>query len=166
LPPGFTLKSEAKKKDQAEEVSLEMLIEKERAALGPNVTKVTLETFLAWKKRKLTEKKEEKKKQDEQKQSDYKLGFMNGLTGRDLFTFNPDLICNDDENAENDINYKQRADEEDEQPAEIREINADFFAMQAREIDNTGTVASEDRFSYLNDLKPSNFFIFELISNY
>ena len=46
------------KKEEKEEVSLESLIDTERSALGPNVTKVTLDTFLAWKKRKLQEKKE------------------------------------------------------------------------------------------------------------
>ena len=47
LPPGFTLKSEAKKTDKDDEISLEMLVEKERASLGTKVTKVTLESFLA-----------------------------------------------------------------------------------------------------------------------
>lgn len=53
LPPGFTLKKDKKKDDKRDEISLEDLIEKERAALGPKQTKVTLETFLAWKKRKI-----------------------------------------------------------------------------------------------------------------
>ena len=62
LPPGFVLKSEMKAIENAKnnEMSMEMLVEKERASLGKTVTKVTLETFLAWKKRKLVEKKEEK----------------------------------------------------------------------------------------------------------
>lgn len=62
LPPGFILKSELKEMEgkNSNELSMEMLVEKERASLGKNVTKVTLETFLAWKKRKIVEKKEEK----------------------------------------------------------------------------------------------------------
>ena len=63
LPPGFVLKSELKEMEAnklSNELSLEMLVEKERASLGKNVTKVTLESFLAWKKRKIIEKKEEK----------------------------------------------------------------------------------------------------------
>lgn len=62
LPPGFILKSELKDMESknSNELSMEMLVEKERASLGKNVTKVTLETFLAWKKRKIVEKKEEK----------------------------------------------------------------------------------------------------------
>lgn len=152
LPPGFTLKSDAKKKDEGEKISLEMLIEKERASLGNKVTKVTLESFLAWKARKITEKKDERKKADDKKKADFKLGFMNGLTGRDIFTFNPDMIANDDEDAENDIDYRHRADDEEQEPTAIREINADFFASQAKEVDDTGTIATADRFDYLQNL--------------
>lgn len=42
--------------DKKYEISLVDLIERERAALGPNQTKITLETFLAWKKKKIKEK--------------------------------------------------------------------------------------------------------------
>lgn len=55
LPPGFVLKSEMKAAAEAnkgDSVSMEMLVERERASLGKNTTKVTLETFLAWKKTK------------------------------------------------------------------------------------------------------------------
>lgn len=52
LPPGFVLKKDKKKEEKEDEISLEDLIERERSALGPNVTKITLESFLAWKKRK------------------------------------------------------------------------------------------------------------------
>ena len=153
LPPGFTLKSEAKKKDEEEVISLEMLVEKERASLGPNVTKVTLESFLAWKARKLVEKKDELKKKDEKKRADYKLGFHNGLTGRDLFTFDPSLIANDDDDdGANDIDYRKLRAEEEEGSGEIREIRGDFFNQQAREVDGTGTVAGDDRFSYLESM--------------
>ena len=41
LPPGFILKSDRKKmEEQKEVISIEELIEKERAALGSKVTKV------------------------------------------------------------------------------------------------------------------------------
>ena len=155
LPPGFQLKSEMSKKSDEEDLSLELLIEKERASLGTKVTKVTLESFLEWKKRKVNEKKDEIKKLESKKKSDYKLGFMNGLTGRDLFTFNPDLIANDDDNAD-DTYYKNREDA-NEDIAEsskliARELNEEFFANQAREADETGTVADNDRFSYLQTM--------------
>lgn len=144
-----------KKKEDEEEVSLELLVEKERASLGSKTTKVTLESFLAWKARKIQEKKDEKKKSEEKKMKDYKLGFMNGLTGRDIFTFNPELITNDDEDAQADIDYRRR-EEDEEQDEQIlkqcRELNPEYFAAQASEVDGTGTVATDDRFSYMEDL--------------
>lgn len=42
--------------EKKNEISLVDLIERERAALGANQTKITLETFLAWKKKKIKEK--------------------------------------------------------------------------------------------------------------
>lgn len=158
LPPGFTLKSELKKmNDQKEEIALETLIEKERAALGTNVTKITLESFLAWKARKIQEKKDKAKEQEEKKKKDFKLGFMNGLTGKDLFTFNPDLIANDDDEANNDIDYRHRESDDEEggegvEKVVVRDIDANFFATQAKEVDGTGTVATNDRFDYIKSM--------------
>ena len=56
LPPGFVLKRDKKKmEDSQEKISLEDLIERERAALSSaNLTRVTLQTFLKWKQRKVS----------------------------------------------------------------------------------------------------------------
>jgi len=68
LPPGYILKKDRNKMDkQQEEISLEDLIERERAALGHNTTRVTLETFLAWKKKKIKEKEDQTKKEQDKK---------------------------------------------------------------------------------------------------
>lgn len=156
LPPGFTLKSDQKKLDeQKEEIALETLVEKERAALGSTVTKITLESFLAWKARKIQEKKDKAKEQEEKKKKDFKLGFMNGLTGKDLFTFNPDLIANDDDDANNDIDYRHRDSDDEEEgtgKVSVREIDANYFATQAKEVDDSGTVATSDRFDYIKSI--------------
>ena len=163
LPPGFQLKSDKKKLEEKEEIALEALIERERASLGPSVTRVTLESFLAWKLRKIQEKKNKITENEEKKKRDFKLGFMNGLTGRDIFTFNPDLIANDDDEANNDIDYYRRDDaENNENEAEtesqtiVREINAEFLAQQAREVDGTGTIATSDRFDYIKTIIKPN----------
>ena len=68
-----------KKEDKKEEISLEDLVEKERAALGPKQTKVTLETFLAWKKRKLREREESNTKENTRKQAAFKAGRSVGV---------------------------------------------------------------------------------------
>jgi hypothetical protein len=102
--------------DQKEMISLEDLIESERAALGGNVTKVTLDSFLAWKKRKIEEKKQQLVKDEEKKRNEFvKHGRLLGLSGREMFTFNPELIANDDEDADNDIDYRHRSDDEEDE---------------------------------------------------
>ena len=64
LPKGYVLKKDQKRQEkERQEISIEDLIEKERAALSTgNLTKVTLQTFVAWKKKKLKEKEAAEKK--------------------------------------------------------------------------------------------------------
>ncbi|CAH2306873.1 zinc finger CCCH domain-containing 15 [Pelobates cultripes] len=79
LPPGFVLRKDKKKEEKEEEISLEDLIEKERAALGPNVTRITLESFLAWKKRKRQERITKAEEEMERKKADFKAGKSSGV---------------------------------------------------------------------------------------
>ena len=74
LPPGFVLKKDQKKDDKKYEISLEDLIERERANLGSCLTKITLKTFLEWKKRKIQDKKDAAIKEEEKKRTDFKAG--------------------------------------------------------------------------------------------
>ncbi|XP_047459622.1 zinc finger CCCH domain-containing protein 15 [Mugil cephalus] len=151
LPPGFVLKKDKKKEEKEEEVSLEELIEKERAALGPNVTRITLETFLAWKKRKRQEKVDKAREEMEKKKADFKAGKSLVVSGREVFEFRPELV--DDDDAEADDTRYANEDEEDEEEeigtTEVQDIDLSRFVPQ--EVDNTGiTVASTDRFSLRN----------------
>lgn len=57
LPPGFVLKKKEQKNKEKDEISLEELIEEERGKLGTNLTKITLETFTTWKKKKVIGKR-------------------------------------------------------------------------------------------------------------
>ncbi|ROT64472.1 putative zinc finger CCCH domain-containing protein 15-like [Penaeus vannamei] len=85
LPPGYILKKDRKRMEkEKEEISLEELVDRERAALGPNTTKVTLETFLAWKKRKLKEKEEKEKKEADKKKKDFNAGRNLGFKEIDM----------------------------------------------------------------------------------
>ena len=77
----FILKDK-KKEDKKDEISLEDLVEKERAALGPNQTRVTLETFLAWKKRKLREKEDSSSKENNRKKAEFKAGRSVGVSSQ------------------------------------------------------------------------------------
>lgn len=74
------------------------------------MTKVTLDSFLQWKKRKLREKRDKIKADETKKLKEFKSGHQSGLSGRDLFTFNPDLITQDDEEAD-DTRYIAERDE-------------------------------------------------------
>lgn len=67
-----------KKEEKKDEISLEDLIEKERAALGAG-TKVTLDTFLAWKKRKLREREDTASKENTRKKAEFKAGRSVGV---------------------------------------------------------------------------------------
>ncbi|KAF7410526.1 hypothetical protein HZH68_004907 [Vespula germanica] len=147
LPPGFVLKKDKKKEDKKDEISLEDLIERERANLGPNQTKITLETFLAWKKRKLQEKKEQAIKDEEKKRNDYKAGRQVGISGREMFYFNPELAAGDGiDDGDEAISSYVREEDEEEEKIEYRELDMERLAFEASETDTTGiTVASIDR---------------------
>ncbi|KAJ8352122.1 hypothetical protein SKAU_G00235980 [Synaphobranchus kaupii] len=87
LPPGFVLKKDKKKDEEKEnEISLEELIENERSALGPNVTRITLETFLAWKKRKRQEKVAKAEEDMERKKADFNAGRSFGPRAKEVVT--------------------------------------------------------------------------------
>ncbi|KAG8316583.1 hypothetical protein J6590_047724 [Homalodisca vitripennis] len=148
LPPGFVLKKDWKKEDKKDEISIEDLVEKERAALSASgkFTKVTLESFLAWKKRKVKEKKDAAIKDEEKKRNDYKAGKQHGLSGREMFFFNPDLAANDMmEDGDEAFDSYAREEEEDGPEVQYRDIELEILAMEAQEADNSGTVAAEDR---------------------
>ena len=78
------LKRDLKKMKQNEEenkISLEDLIERERAALGAG-TKITLETFNIWKKKKREEKKKKAEAETKKKKGKAKSNNLSGLTGQ------------------------------------------------------------------------------------
>lgn len=146
LPAGYVLKRDKKKEDKPTEISLVDLIEKERAALGPNQTRVTLESFLAWKKRKLQEKKEKLAAEEERKKSDYSKGKQFGISGREMFSFNPDLV-DDGPMEEGDAAFDiyKREDDDDENVVEFKEIDFAALSLAAKEVDGSGTIASTTR---------------------
>ncbi|KAL7882241.1 hypothetical protein AOLI_G00090900 [Acnodon oligacanthus] len=151
LPVGFVLKKDKKKEEnEEEEISLEELIENERAALGPNVTRITLETFLAWKKRKRQEKLAKAQQDMERKKADFKAGRSLGVSGREVFEFRPELVNDDDEEAD-DTEYVEEENGNEvcqEVQAEEQFQDIDIARFIPKEVDNMGiTVAAADRFT-------------------
>ncbi|XP_052869819.1 zinc finger CCCH domain-containing protein 15 homolog [Anopheles cruzii] len=145
LPAGYVLKKDKKKAEASkEEISLVDLIERERAALGSHQTRVTLETFLAWKKRKILEKKDKLQKEEDRKRSDFKAGRQNGLSGREMFSFNPELIDYGVDEGEAAIESYGR-NEDDDDTTEYKELDLNMLSLSIKDVDDTGTVADTDR---------------------
>ena len=86
LPEGYVLKRDLKKlKEEGKDnkISLEDLIEKERAALGVG-TKITLESFTIWKKKKTDAKAKAAMKEEKKKKGKAKAANFTGLTGEKI----------------------------------------------------------------------------------
>lgn len=112
LPPGFVLKSDLAKEKKEDEVSIIEQIEIERKKLDlTKCTAVTPETFAAWKIRQKEKKLEEAKEviKAEQKKSKR---LRNGMTGRSLFIYKPELFKDDDDAAETKDYDEEEEDEE------------------------------------------------------
>merc|ERR1711928_206068 len=148
LPPGFQLKKDKKKEEKKDEISLEDLIERERAALGHNQTKVTLVSFLAWKKRKLREKEESNTKENAKRKEAYKAGRSVGISGREMFTFNPDMANDDNfEDGEEAFDTANLPDDNEhgEDPSMFVELNLEELLNSGLAAEEPGTKAPESR---------------------
>ncbi|CDS11452.1 hypothetical protein LRAMOSA03715 [Lichtheimia ramosa] len=115
LPPGFVLKSqEAKKAENKKEISLEEFLESERHKLGSNLTPMTLETFQEWKKNRVAKKDAKEQAERKAKETRMKAGRSQGMSGRDLFEFNPSLAIEEDYDDEAmDLSMYERQDDDD-----------------------------------------------------
>ncbi|KHN83472.1 Zinc finger CCCH domain-containing protein 15 -like protein [Toxocara canis] len=145
LPPGYILKKDRKNLEEQKrlnEISLEELIEKERAALNTrNLTKITLQSFVDWKKRKLRERKHKIAEVEKEKKKNFKSGRSAGLSGRDLFTFNPDLVREDDDDVEGGVAYER----------DLASVQEDEDDVKAFEIDERTFYAFDDEGHMLDD---------------
>merc|ERR1712168_669205 len=104
LPPGFVLKRDQKKDEEENKVSLEEHIENERNQLSGTLPPVNKETFLAWKKRKIAEKKQKLQDDMKLKKEEFKAGKgMMEISGKEVFLFRPELADADAEEADDDV---------------------------------------------------------------
>ncbi|KAI0359776.1 hypothetical protein OH77DRAFT_1446355 [Trametes cingulata] len=139
LPPGFVLKSQKKALEDAEKanaISLEEFLEVERHKLGPNLTPVTPETFAKWKRTRMDKKLAEEEALRKAKDERHAAGKNSGMSGRDLFTYNPEWFEDEEEGEEEDWDLaKYRREQEDEDlAAEEKRI---------RDLQLSGRAASE-----------------------
>ena len=115
LPPGFKLKDQKKNLEKEEVKTLEEWIEEQRTNLPAKLTPVTLETFTKWKEDRIKKKEKEEEDLKKQKETAAKAGKLAGFSGRELFTYNPDMAMGDDEDAwEGDYTQREDIQEEDE----------------------------------------------------
>lgn len=147
LPPGFVLQKDKKKADREPTIAMEELVEVERSKLSYDLPKLTLESFLQWKKRKIEERKAKLAKEEADKKAEFKAGRNVGLSGKDMFTFNPELAHDsayDDGEAAFD-NYDREEEEGEEDAAPIREIKWDDLASLAQEVNSGGGTQADRR---------------------
>jgi len=151
LPAGFVLKKDKKKEEEEDKVSLEEHIENERNQLSGELTPVTIQTFLAWKSRKLKEKKEKLKKEMSQKKEAFKSGkSLTAVSGKEVFLFKPELADADDDEFDDDFSHYMREGTGVEKESCV-EINLETFATNATEgavnskITKVSTLLAKDR---------------------
>lgn len=128
LPPGFVLKSQKKAEAEAAKanvISLEEFLEVERHKLGSNLTPVTPETFANWKKTRMDKKQAEEEAMRKAKETQSAAGKSSGMSGRDLFQYNPEWFEDEDEEEEDwDLAKYRREKEEEDLAAEEARIAA------------------------------------------
>ncbi|BGP54312.1 Translation machinery-associated protein 46 [Rhodotorula sphaerocarpa] len=104
LPPGFVLKSQKKKSEddaKKNEISLEEFLEVERHKLDQaKLTPITKDSFAEWKKNRVSKKEAEAQAMNSAKSATAQAGKLSGLSGRDLFTYNPELLLGDEDEDE------------------------------------------------------------------
>jgi hypothetical protein len=107
LPPGYVLKKAApvEEEDEEDEITIEDQIEMERAALPSGGTPVTEESFKQWLIMRAETKRDlEEKERQAIIDASAKRGQKGiGLSGRDLFTYDPSLFVDDDGAAGQDL---------------------------------------------------------------
>jgi len=142
LPKDFVLKRDKKRMDKEKaEISIEDLIEKERLALDTSkLTKVTLETFVAWKKKKLKEKQDAEKKDKAKKAKEFKnSGQTTGMSGRDMFLMDPSMLARHvEEDDGEDFDLTREAVEDD--GVKVHEIKFDEYGIMDDGLDESTAV--------------------------
>lgn len=122
LPPGFMLKSQKKAAEEAakaDQISLEEFLEVERHKLGTKLTPVNAETFAKWKKTRMDKKEAEQEALRKAKDAQNAAGKNVGMSGRDLFQYNPEWFQDEDEQEEEwDLDKFRRQKEEEDLAAE------------------------------------------------
>ncbi|KAF8635705.1 hypothetical protein AX15_000329 [Amanita polypyramis BW_CC] len=148
LPPGFVLKSQKKSAEDAAKantISLEEFLEVERHKLGSNLTPVTRDTFAVWKKTRMDKKEAEMETSKKAKETQHAAGKATGMSGRDLFQYNPEWFEDQDgDGNESDdwdlAKYRREKEAEDLAAEELRieSLSLSAHGVNAGDADGSG----------------------------
>jgi ssDNA-binding Zn-finger/Zn-ribbon topoisomerase 1 len=119
LPPGFVLRSKEKAGEEAkEEISLEDFLETERHRIQKGMP-VTAESFAKWKLDRRARQAAEEAKLKKTREAEAKAGRFSSMSGRDLFTYQPDLFLGGDDDEAMEVDYTKREDSDQEEEAAV-----------------------------------------------
>ncbi|CCL98649.1 uncharacterized protein FIBRA_00651 [Fibroporia radiculosa] len=150
LPPGFMLKSQKKAAADAEKanvISLEEFLEVERHKLGSNLTPVTPESFAKWKQTRMDKKQGEEEALRKAKDAQHAAGKNSGMSGRDLFTYNPEWFEDEDPDDEEewDLAKYRKAKEDEDLAAEEDRIKNLNLQDEESSRDSEGGTSRDDQ---------------------
>lgn len=113
---------------------------------------MTLESFILWKKRKIEEKKAAKQREEDKKRKDFNAGKQIGLSGREMFSFNPEMAL-DNDMEEGDVAFDSSiyARDDDDEDFSYKELDLNALSLAAQEVDGSGTVADQDRLEKIKE---------------
>jgi len=143
LPPGYVLKSQLKKEDEEEKITLEQFIETERHKLPPSseLHPVTAESFAAWHKAK---KEAEREADSKKKELAKEKGTM---TGKEFFLSGAYKVDEEEEDGEDfDLSAFRREVEALAEEGETFQLGGDNAKVETNgeDLPEQETVGQED----------------------
>lgn len=103
--------------------------------LPKTLTPVTLETFQAWKKRRLEQKQKEEAERSKQREAAIRAGKSIGASGRELFTYNPEAFNLEDEDEAMEIDYTHGEEESNDESMAPEIDTAAFEGVSLEDLD-------------------------------
>lgn len=91
--------------------------------MGSNLTPVNPETFAKWKRTRLDKKQAEDEAQKKAKDAQAAAGKVTGMSGRDLFSYNPDWFEEEESEEEEEwdiARFRKAKEEEEAREEEVR----------------------------------------------
>merc|ERR1711971_104951 len=133
-----------KKGQEEATISLEELVGTERAKLDSSkLTKITLQTFVAWKNKKLKEKAAAEKKENAKKKKEYAGGNTGGMSGRDMFMMDPNILSRHEQGDDDDDDgedFDLTREQEEDMGVKVHEIKFDAYGIMDDGLDDSTDV--------------------------